>query len=81
MEGRASAPTFFKQIEMATQKEVGKYCRDKKLYDKAKTCLCAFSNFQVFIDGDMSELEKQAKKEGLDFYVLKGKIESKPEAK
>jgi hypothetical protein len=59
---------------MATQKEIGKYCRDKKLYEKAKTTLCGFSNFQVFIDGDLSKLEAQAKKEGLDFFVLKGEL-------
>lgn len=59
---------------MATQKEVGKYCRDKKLYDKAKTSLCGFSNFQIFVDGNLEELEKQAKKEKLEFYLLKGEM-------
>jgi hypothetical protein len=59
---------------MATQKEVGKYCRDNGLYDKAKKSLCGFSNFQVFVDGDLKGLSEQAKKEGLEFYLLKGEM-------
>lgn len=59
---------------MATQKELGKYCKDKKFYDKAKTSLCGFSNFQVFIDGDLEKLQAQAKKEGLEFFILKGEL-------
>jgi len=61
---------------MATKNELGKYCRDKKLYEKAKTTLCGFSNFQVFIDGDLDLLKSQAKKEGLEFFVLKGELKS-----
>ena len=59
---------------MATQKEIGKYCRDMKLYDKAKKTLCGFSNFQIFIDGDLESLQEQAKKEKLEFYILKGAV-------
>lgn len=59
---------------MATQKEIGKHCRDKGFYEKAKKTLCAFSNFQIFIDGDLDELQDLAKKEKLEFYILKGEL-------
>lgn len=59
---------------MATQKEVGKYCKDKKFYQKAKVSLCAFSDFSIFIDGNVEALQAQAKKEGLEFYLLKGEL-------
>lgn len=59
---------------MATQKELGKYCKDKKFYEKAKKTLCGFSDFSIFIDGDLDKLQEQAKKEGLEFFILKGEI-------
>jgi hypothetical protein len=66
---------------MASQKEIGKYCRDKNLYEKAKTSICAFSNWQIFIDGDMDKLKDQAKKEGFDFFILKGELKTLKETK
>ena len=59
---------------MATQKEIGKYCRDKKFYEKANVSLCAFSNFNIYIDGNTEALEKTAKAEGLEFFILKGEL-------
>ena len=41
---------------MATQKEIGKYCRDKKFYEKASKSLCAMSDFSIFINGDLIEI-------------------------
>mgnify|MGYP003554881728 CR=1 FL=1 len=54
---------------MATQKELGKYCKDKKFYEKAKKTLCGFSNFSIFIDGDLDKLQEQ-----LEFFILKGEL-------
>lgn len=59
---------------MATQKELGKYCRDMKFYDKAKVSLCGFSDFSIFIDGNLEVLQAQAKKAGLEFFILKGEL-------
>jgi hypothetical protein len=59
---------------MASQREIGRYCLQNKFYEKAKKSLCAFSNFQIFIDGDMDKLKDQAKKEGLEFFLLKGEL-------
>jgi hypothetical protein len=70
---------------MATAKEIAKYCKDKKLFKKAKKSLCAFSNFSIFVDGDLEALEKQAKNDRLEFFLLFGEMpkktnkESKPE--
>jgi hypothetical protein len=54
--------------------EIGKICRDAGYYDKAKVSLCAFSNGQIFIDGNLSDLQEQAKAEGYEFYLLKGDL-------
>ena len=66
---------------MATQKEIGKYCRDKVFYSKAKTSLCATSDFSITIDGNLEELQAQAKKDGLEFFVLKGELKKSKEEK
>jgi hypothetical protein len=59
---------------MATQKEIGKYCRDKKFYEKATKSLSAMSDFSIFIDGDLDKLQAQAKSENLEFFILKGEL-------
>lgn len=59
---------------MATQKQIGKYCRDKKFYEKSKTSICATSDFSIYIDANMEAIQAQAKKEGLEFFVLKGEL-------
>lgn len=62
---------------MASAKEIAKYCKDNKFFDKAKKTLCAFSDYSIFIDGDLEGLEKQAKAEGLEFILLKGEMTKK----
>lgn len=65
---------------MATKKEIDKYCRDKKLYDKAKVSVCATSDFSITVDGNLEVLEANAKKDGLEFFILKGELK-KPSKK
>lgn len=66
---------------MATQKELGRQCLAKKYYEKSKVSLCGFSNGQIFIDGDLDALKKQAENEGLSFYLLKGELKTLKESK
>lgn len=62
---------------MASAKEIAKYCKDKKFFETAKKSVSAFSDYSVFIDGDLEALEAQAKKEGLEFFLLQGEMPKK----
>lgn len=47
-----------------------------KEYREKATTLCAFSNAELFVDGDLDKLKEQAEKQGVDFYILKGELKN-----
>jgi hypothetical protein len=59
-----------------TAKEFNKYVRDKKLYEKSKS-LAAFDDGSIFINADLDELEKEAKKSSLKMFVEKDNRKNK----
>lgn len=64
-----------------TAKEFSIKARNGRLYEKAKSTLCAFSDGSIFIDGNLDKLEEDAKSSGLLFFVLKDNREKKEEPK
>lgn len=54
-----------------TAKDFSRKVRAEKLYEKAKKTLCGYSDGSIFLDGDLDVLEENAKKEGLEIYILK----------
>jgi hypothetical protein len=62
-----------------TSQEFARKVKTEKLYEKAKKTLCGLSDGSIFIDGDLEKIAEQAKKEGLEFYPIKGSIQPKKE--
>lgn len=53
-----------------TAKDFSRYVRGNNLYEK-NTSLAAFSDGSIFINGDLDALEKEAKKSGVEIFILK----------
>jgi len=58
-----------------TSQEFARKVKTEKLYDKAKKTLCGLSDGSIFIDGDLDKIAEQAKKEGLEFFPIKGSVQ------
>lgn len=59
-----------------TGQEFARKAKIENLYDKAQKTLCATSDGSVYIDAELSDIQAQAAKEGLEFFVLKGTIDA-----